>query len=320
MTFPLPQLVAASPHYWGYIASLGGLLFGSGQKRDAAYTDVSKEADAEIQWGDFKRMVTSDYLFCLDRHSGQKRWTYKNGTIINPTIAGGGSRIYFVESRNRQALEDDDGKITLDILLGNGANLVALDLETGGTVWEQPSDLRMCQHIIYLSYANDTILIVGSKNREGYAWYYLYGFNAEDGKLLWQQNHPNNRPGTGGDHGEQIHHPAIVGDIVYAEPCAYDLRTGARVDTQGNRASWSMPRRSGCGTMSASAFCLFYRDSNPSVYDLRRGGGLGKLTHVNRPGCWINIIPAGGLILIPEGSSGCTCSYPLQTSIALTPR
>ena len=41
-----------------------------------------------------------------------------------------------------------------------------------------------------------------------------------------------------------------------------------------------------------------------------------------RPGCWINTIPAAGLAMIPEASSGCICSYPLQTTVALisTPR
>ena len=44
------------------------------------------------------------------------------------------------------------------------------------------------------------------------------------------------------------------------------------------------------------------------------------LTSVTRPGCWINILPAGGLVLIPEASSGCTCYYSIQTSLALSPR
>jgi hypothetical protein len=44
-----------------------------------------------------------------------------------------------------------------------------------------------------------------------------------------------------------------------------------------------------------------------------------KLTTVSRPGCWINIIPAGGLLLIPEASSGCTCNFPIQASMALMP-
>ena len=38
-----------------------------------------------------------------------------------------------------------------------------------------------------------------------------------------------------------------------------------------------------------------------------------------RPGCWINLLPAGGLLLAPEASSGCSCNFSVQTSLALTP-
>ena len=48
-------------------------------------------------------------------------------------------------------------------------------------------------------------------------------------------------------------------------------------------------------------------------------GKNSKVTKVSRPGCWINIIPAGGLLLIPEASSGCTCDFPIQSSMALIP-
>ncbi|MDZ7620453.1 MAG: hypothetical protein U1E05_25910 [Patescibacteria group bacterium] len=36
-------------------------------------------------------------------------------------------------------------------------------------------------------------------------------------------------------------------------------------------------------------------------------------------GCFINIISAGGLVLIPEASLGCSCAYPVQMSIAYAP-
>jgi hypothetical protein len=39
-----------------------------------------------------------------------------------------------------------------------------------------------------------------------------------------------------------------------------------------------------------------------------------------RPGCWINAIPAGGLLLMGEAASWCTCSYLNQATIALQPR
>ena len=37
------------------------------------------------------------------------------------------------------------------------------------------------------------------------------------------------------------------------------------------------------------------------------------------PSLVCNIIPAGGLVLIPEFSSGCSCAYPIQTSVAFRP-
>ena len=38
-----------------------------------------------------------------------------------------------------------------------------------------------------------------------------------------------------------------------------------------------------------------------------------------RPGCWINAIPAGGMVLVPDGSAGCRCSYQNKTWLALRP-
>ena len=70
--------------------------------------------------------------------------------------------------------------------------------------------------------------------------------------------------------------------------------------------------------MSAAASSLYFRATNPTEYliDERRHR---KITSVSRPGCWINIIPAGGLLLIPEASSGCTCDFAVQASMAFLP-
>ena len=54
------------------------------------------------------------------------------------------------------------------------------------------------------------------------------------------------------------------------------------------------------------------------MFDAQTGDYL-DLTKAARPGCWINVLPAGGLILMAEASSGCLCGYSLQTSLALVP-
>jgi len=70
--------------------------------------------------------------------------------------------------------------------------------------------------------------------------------------------------------------------------------------------------------MSASASAIFFRQANPTMFDLETNQ-YSKVTTVTRPGCWINMIPAGGLLLIPEASSGCTCNFAVQTSMAFLP-
>ena len=157
------------------------------------------------------------------------------------------------------------------------------------------------------------LVAVGSKNKNKQVWYDLFAFDAKDGQFRWHQEQ-NNEAGIGGDHGEQIHHPVITNNKVYAEPYSYDLRTGKII------ADWKLNRGGGgCGTMSGSSTLLFFRAGNPAICNLLQTGQGKRINYVTRPGCWINIVPAGGLILIPEASSGCTCNYPLQMSVAYRP-
>jgi len=310
--FPVPEALGAEASHWGYTAVVGDLLFGSGRKPDASLRKMGKIV-IDIQYGDFKEISTSLSLFCLDRHSGKTQWTYKSGVILDPTLAVGGGRVYFVESANPEAAKDAHGRLKLDVLVGNGANLVALDAPTGRTIWKKPVDLRVAHHILFLSYAKETLIIQGSRNKDGEVWYDLFAFDARTGDPRWHREQ-DNKAKPGGDHGEQSKHPAIVGDVVHAEPFAYNLQTGEPLP------GWSFDRKGhGCGTISASASALFYRAGNPAMFDLATRKAT-RLSDVSRPGCWINMIPAGGLVLIPEASSGCTCGFPIQTSIAFSPK
>jgi hypothetical protein len=52
--------------------------------------------------------------------------------------------------------------------------------------------------------------------------------------------------------------------------------------------------------------------------DLSGEGGTENYGGI-RPGCWINAVPAGGILLVPDASSRCMCSYLIKSSIALAP-
>jgi hypothetical protein len=85
----------------------------------------------------------------------------------------------------------------------------------------------------------------------------------------------------------------------------------------GQQVPWEFLRPGHtCAITSASASALFYRSSSTAIYDLERDAGVAIFGGI-RPGCWINMIPASGLVLVPEASVGCTCSFPLRCSFAL---
>ena len=325
LRFAIPKELNGPGREWGYVAVADSILFGSVTKPGAILRKNDKATNSVI-WDDYSPLVCSDSVFALDRHSGEVLWTHAPGAgvILNPTFAVAGGRVHFVESKNPETRQVGNGLVKLDELLSiEGANLAALDMKTGTTLWKRPADLQALQHIVYLSCARDTVVVTGTRNVEiegkMRVRYDQHIFDAVTGKPLWSRAQtPIPEHILGGDHGEQVQHPAIVGDVVYGTGFASDLRTG---DKYGG---WKWSKSKKCGTISTSANSLFSRYAsalNPYMFDLETGRET-ALTAITRPGCWINIIPAGGLVLIPEASSGCTCGdpYSIQTSLALSPR
>ena len=304
---------------WGYLAVTDDILLGSTTKPGAAFRVQDVDTQVLI-WRDSMPVVCSDRLFAVNRHTGKELWTYRpeEGVIVNPTIAVGGGRVYCVGSDNPKTREVADGRIKLDMLLDKGSHLAALDVHTGEVLWKHSARLEALEHVIFLSYAKETLVITGSKNvprgEKECVRYDLHAFDAATGKPLWQSTQtPVPDHILQGPHGEQVQHSAIVGDTIYNTGFACDLRTGQPIP------GWKWQKSDKCGTISTSASCAFSRYSIPRMFDLK-SGRFTDLTSVTRPGCWINVIPAGRLILIPEASSGCTCYYSIQTSLALTPR
>jgi len=119
---------------------------------------------------------------------------------------------------------------------------------------------------------------------------------------------------TNGSHGEQIHRAVIMDGVVYSEPFAFDLKTGEM------KKGWVLKRGGhACGTISGADDALFFRAGNPAVCVPSQTNKGEKLNNITRPGCWINMLPAGGLLMIPEASSGCSCNFPLQMTIVYQP-
>ena len=313
-TYEMPQLIVSEPREWGYIAYSGNLLFGSGRRKDASYTETSYKADDSLWYRNMK-LVTSDYLFATNKRDGRLLWKYHAGLILNTTITVGDGRIYLLETDSPKAMADTLGRMPAKTLFDGGSQyLVALDIQTGQVMFKTKIDITNFEEPVYLNYAGGVLLLSGSRLLADRVHYYYCAYDARSCEIRWRADHGTDLA-IDGSHGEYNRHPTIIGDTVYAWPYAYNLKTGERIE------GWEFNRRGhGCGGVSASAQCLFWRGGNPWMYDLGPDGGPQRLTAVTRPGCWINTIPAGGLVLIPESSSGCTCGFALQTSLALVPQ
>jgi len=327
---PVPGATPESA--WGYVAVVDGTIVGSAAKVGGSLRAMGKAEDTII-WRNIQPVVCSTQLFGIDQTAGTTKWTYpaQTGLIVNPTITIAKGCVYFVISKNAKTLESKNGRATLPELVGEGAQLVALDLATGKEAWSVPIGISSIQHVIYMSYANDTLVITGTKHAvvdpsetQGRTKptqlkrvrYDLFAFDAASGAPRWKTTQiPNFDDVLDGGHGEQVQHPAIDGDVLYGPDFALHVKTGEPY------TGWKWKKSAKCATLSLSRYCAFSRFTDakvPMVFDLATGKST-TLSIVTRPGCWINTLPVGGLILIPEASAGCTCPYPFQASMAFVP-
>ena len=299
--YSLPPATDKKYQYdWGYVAAGEGLLFGSGVRKGNFYRH------GRGPWYDRqKAKVNSDYLFAVGQADRKLRWKY-DGVIINSTITIGGGRVYFLEQR------DDHWVKSPSRLLDEwrGLAIVALDEKTGKKVWEKiPDNYGKLSPIFFFCYKDEVLTVARMSNV-----YEIWAYNAAKGKQLWFKNHRATHYHHGGHRRKTI----IVGDTLLQEPIAYDLRTGKR--------KWTIMARGKCAALSASADYLFGRFGVHSIFDVavlagsRKGQAVERLTSVTRPGCWINTITAGGLVLTPEASSGCSCGYPIRATMAFVSR
>lgn len=312
-TFSLPTKAGD----WGYVAVKGDSLFGSEQIAGASYLAAKTGRGAEgnqLGRGDDRMLITSKALFCLDKRSGQQKWRHEadRAVIANPTICIGGGAVYFFESRDAAVVSDPDGRVSMtDFTRGSGEFLVKLDEKTGKVLWRHQRDM-VCRHVFHLSYAKDMLVASGCTTISKKFWYHLRVYKASDGAAVWQRDVDSTFGDGDKNHGKQDKHPMIVGDTVWLKQGNFDLFDGRPLGVRFSTTN--------CADCAASMHHVFTRNNGvATMIDLREGGSGKPLCSTMRPGCYISIIPAGGVVLLPAFSAGCTCGYTIQTSIAWLP-
>ncbi len=314
-TYHLPLEKPGETLDWGLVGQSEDLLLGSTCTKGSSHSSMEKSANRFL-WRLGMPVVTSVNIFAMDKKTAKARWIYSGGKILNSSIVFNNKKLYFLEVSGSVAATNNIGRMKVSELFAEGnQEIVALSMATGKEIFRRKIDPSSFTEPVFLQLANETLLLSGSKPEEGALRYSYYTYNAETGAEQWNTSHIAFENLANDGHGQQNRHPVIIGNTVYAWPYAYKLDTGNKVE------GWKMDRRGhGCGGVSGSANSLFWRGGNPWMISPETGESAKRLTQVTRPGCWINIIPAGGLIMIPEASSGCTCGYSIQTSLTFGPR
>ena len=254
------------------------------------------------------------YLYCLSRRQGKLLWKRRlcpsdsmvlgNGQMISRWPVRGGPAMLDNLIDRPEALMDRL-KLTAEQKKSAGVHrpgkLLALDAHTGEVKWKADEDIFGT--VLAVSEKHDVLLMAYQPTRfrqKSEVGGRMAAFRASTGKPLWNIKA---KYGT---------RPVLNDGKIYCQPHAYDLRTGKQ-DTE-----YSFKRSYGCGILSGGRNILLFRSATLGYRDLTTQGGTCNYGPA-RPGCWINAIPAGGLVLVPDASDVCSCSYLIKTSFALVP-
>ncbi|EDM28646.1 hypothetical protein LNTAR_08754 [Lentisphaera araneosa HTCC2155] len=290
---------------WGFIGQDKDRIYGSSVRPESIY----KEYYGNNQWYDNLNdkstgKVCSESFFALSK-KGERLWTYKLGLIINTSICYQNELIYFVETRNPEVLQLEDSRITEE-QLWNNQFLVCLNAKSGKVVWEKDIDTVDGDIVFYMQSTDKSLLISlsNSKNKK----YYIYNFDIKNGKPVWEVNH--NWPSS--HHSGHMLHPVIVDNTIYQEPMAYNIISGKQIRK-------GIGKREGCHNYVGIKQGLVFRGTSRQISIWSKETGKTSTWSRLRPSCWLSMIPASGMLLVPEGGAGCSCGGWIETSLGFSP-
>jgi outer membrane protein assembly factor BamB len=235
----------------------------------------------------------SSQVFALEEDTGRMRWRYgAEVSVPNRGVALGEGKVFVLdttpESRVWRARNRNETIETVQ-------KLVALELSTGRGLWTQEDVPAECYRVQYSAGK----VVVGGRAV----------YDAESGRKLWSKDLKFRSA------------PLVTDGWIIAQPQAWNLSTGEPRrepdPVTGRERDWRWVRTYGCGAPAGCGELVFFRSGAAGFLDMA-GGGTTNFGGM-RPGCSVNVIAAGGLVVIPEASSGCTCSYNFQSSLALVP-
>ena len=301
--FRQPESTDDKIRYWGYLSVWKDLL--AATSGPVKYTASSKE------------------LVIMDRKTGKVLWRRRaRYGFRHNAIAMGSGKLFCIDGvspKRRGSLPraPKDADEATKKKFAYAPRLLALDVRTGKELWAATEKI----YGTFVSYSaeHDVVLKAGAAARDRPSDEIGAGMRAyrgADGTLLWES--PARYSG-----------PCIInGDTIITQIAAvhknsgpaWSLLTGKprlrKHPLTGREWHWRYWRFYGCNTASAGKHLLLFRSGAAGYADWTGDSGTGNFGGF-KSGCTSNMIPAGGVLAIPEYTRTCGCHYQNQTSLGL---
>jgi outer membrane protein assembly factor BamB len=300
-TYNTPVADDADNQRWGFLAYSDGRLFGS---------VANQRHKVSARYRLIELTTESTSLFALHAASGSLLWHFHpQHSIRNNSIAVGQNKVFLVDRPlvKTDRIDDPqrDGKHRPRINPDEQppGTLIALDAASGVPSWQSSEDIFGTQ--LAVSEQHGVLLMNYQAVRHSFFQLpseiggRMAGFATATGQRLWDIQ------------AKYQTRPLLNDDAIYTQNGAWDLKTGQPLP-------FALQRSYGCGQISGSTHLLLFRSATLGYRDFSRSAGTENYGGI-RPGCWINAIPAGGLVLVPNGATRCRCSYQMQSWLALQP-
>ena len=317
-SFRAPAMPDGRRGRWGYVACRDGVLVGGLMNESYVIKANHGHGGPQMQKPMDDHLTESKFLFAFDARTGEQLWTFlPEKSIRNNSLAIGDGIVYLID--REVALMDRFLRTEIRRLATTGklpqhktGQLLAFDARSGQPVWQSDDDVfgtllavDSAQDVLVMSYYH-----VGF-SRPSEAESRLRVYRASTGEVMWQTSWHGMRP--------------IIGPgVLYSFPVAYDLKTGKmkRVEKALPDAAvgetWKITGKGqGCGTVAASKHLLLIRSATLGYYDLNYDRKWLENYGGFRAGCFINYLPVMGIVLVPDDTLACRCSYQNQATVAL---
>jgi hypothetical protein len=186
--------------------------------------------------------------------------------------------------------------------------IFAKDIKTGRTIWSDERDVFGTT----MAYNGELDILIMSFNNVGRSLPSDSGgsgaraYKGATGGRLWEN------PGA------KVGRSVMIGETLW-DYDAINILTGRQREVDG--ASWRMKGKGiGCGVWVGGENILLRRSGTVGYYDLERDTGWVDNYGGVRSGCWINTLPVGGIVLMPDDTQGCRCSYQNVANVAFIDR